>query len=270
MAHPDQDEPSSETVVVVADPTGHVATLTLNRPAARNAINRRLAAELTAALAALASNESLRAVVVTGAGARAFSAGADLRERLALSPAERAAHTAAIAAAAEALAALPLPTIAAVRGYALAGGAELALACDLRVVASDAIFGFPEVKIGIFPGAGGVHRLPRLIGLGAARDLLYTGRQVVAEEAFRLGLIDRLVPTDDVLDTARRLAAEIAANAPLAVRALKRALAEADGLPEAAARAAVDRRRSPLDATADYAEGLRAFADRRSPRFRGR
>ncbi len=134
-----------------------------------------------------AVREDVRAVIVTGAGERAFCAGADLKERRMLAPDERAAHTAAIEAAAEALAALPMPTIAAVRGFALAGGAELAIACDLRVAAEDATFGFPEVKIGIFPGAGGALRLPRLVGSGAARDLLFTGRQIAAEEAFRMG-----------------------------------------------------------------------------------
>ena len=257
------------SVLVGWNETGHVATLTLNRPAARNALDRRTAAELVRALETLADREELRAVVVTGAGERAFSAGADLVERRSLTPAERTAHTAAINAAADALAALPIPTIAAVRGYALAGGAELAIACDLRVAATDAVFGFPEVRIGIFPGAGGVVRLPRLIGLGAARDLLLTGRRIDAEEALRIGLADRLVEPAEMLSAARALAAEIAANAPLAVRAVKRALAESAGLPETEAHAVVGRHRQALDATADYAEGLAAWAERRPPVFRG-
>jgi enoyl-CoA hydratase/carnithine racemase len=261
--------PETDHALVHRQDEGNLATLTLNRPAAHNAIDRQMAADLAASLSALAADTDLRALIVTGAGDRAFSAGADLKERLALSPEERSAHTAAIAAAADALAALPVPTIAAIHGYALAGGAELALACDLRVAATDALFGFPEVKIGIFPGAGGVARLPRLVGAGAARDLLYTGRQFPAEDAFRLGLVDRLVPDADVGATALALAREIVANAPLAVRALKRALRESAGLPEAPAREAVARHRAPLDATADYAEGLRAFAERRPPQFRG-
>jgi enoyl-CoA hydratase len=160
-------------------------------------------------------------------------------------------------------------TIAAVRGFALAGGTELAIACDLRVAGTDAVFGLPEVKIGIFPGAGGVLRLPRLVGAGAARDLLFTGRQVGAEEASRLGLIDRLVEPEAVLTAARALAGQVAANAPLAVRAVKRALGESFGLVEAEARRTVNRHRATLDATADYQEGLAAFAERRAPRFRG-
>ena len=145
-----------ETIGFKAHDGGAIVTLTLQRPEALNAINRQMAKELAEACARLADNRDVHAVIVTGAGERAFCAGADLKERRALTASERAAHTAEIEAAAEALAALPMPTIAALRGYALAGGSELAVACDLRVAGDDAVLGFPEVKIGIFPGAGGV------------------------------------------------------------------------------------------------------------------
>ena len=252
------------------DQGNEVAVLTLNRPEALNAISRELAADLLEQCADLADRRDVRAVIVTGAGERAFCAGADLKERRLLSAHEKAAHTAAIEAAAEALAALPMPTIAAIRGFALAGGAELAIACDLRVASHDAVLGFPEVKIGIFPGAGGALRLPRIVGGGAARDLLFTGRQIEAAEAFRIGLIDRITPPADVLDTACELAAAIAANAPLAVRAVKRALDDSHGQPFATARTIVNALRASLDDTEDYAEGLAAFAERRAPRFTGR
>jgi len=254
---------------LAVDGQSHIATLTLSRPESLNAISRQLAAELLAACDALSGREDVRAVIVTGAGERAFCAGADLKERRTLAPDERAAHTMAIEAAAEALAALPMPTIAAVRGFALAGGAELAIACDLRVAAEDATFGFPEVKIGIFPGAGGALRLPRIVGSGAARDLLFTGRRITAEDAFRLGLVDRLAPAESVVEAAVDLAAAIAANAPLAVRAVKRALEESQGRQPAEARRGVNALRAALDSTADYEEGLVAFAERRSPRFTG-
>lgn len=260
----------SRSVLLTVDDESHIATLTLNRPAALNAISRELAADLLAVCDALTRRDDVWAVIVTGAGERAFCAGADLKERWLLAPEERAAHTAAIEAAAEALAALPMPTIAAVRGFALAGGAELAIACDLRVVAEDATFGFPEVKIGIFPGAGGALRLPRFVGDGAARDLLFTGRRVTAEEAFLLGLVNRLVPAESVLEAASELAASIAENAPLAVRAVKRALEESQGRPPGEARRAVNALRAALDKTGDYEEGLAAFAERRLPRFTGR
>jgi methylglutaconyl-CoA hydratase len=255
--------------LVIVHRDGFIATVTLNRPEARNALNRALLRQLRAVLAELAATNGIRALVLTGAGERAFCAGADLIERQSLTPGELTDHTAAINAVADAIADFPVPVIAAVRGYALAGGAELAIACDLRVAGEDAVVGYPEVKVGVFPGAGGVVRLPRLIGLGAARDLLYTGRPVTAHEALRLGLVERVVPPEQVLQAAHHLAAEIAANAPLAIRALKRALAESAGLPEPAAHRAVQAWREPLDATADYREGLAAFAEKRQPVFRG-
>ena len=246
-----------------------IGTVTLNRAHALNAINRALAEALRAACTVLRDRSDVRAVILTGAGERAFCAGADLRERGSMTASERDAHRAGIEAAAEDLANLPMPTIAAVRGYALAGGTELAIACDLRVAGTDAIFGVPEVKIGIFPGAGGVLRLPPLIGLGNARDLLFTGRQVSAEDAAAMGLVTRLVAPDEVLPTAREIAIQIAANAPLALRAVKDALRVSNGLPAADARREVNQRRMSLDATADYEEGLRAFAAKRQPRFTG-
>jgi enoyl-CoA hydratase/carnithine racemase len=258
------------TLKFVVDADRHVATLTLNRPEALNAISRDLAVELTEACSYLGQRDDVRAVVVSGAGERAFCVGADLKERRALSADERTAHTKAIEGAAEALAALPMPTVAALRGYALAGGAELAIACDLRVAGSDVILGFPEVTIGIFPGAGGVLRLPRIVGSGAARDLLFTGRRVGADDAFRLGLVDRLTAPERVMETAMALAESIASNAPLAVRAVKRALTESQGEPYEDARRIVNELRATLDATEDYDEGLAAFAARRTPRFTGR
>jgi methylglutaconyl-CoA hydratase len=265
----ERHESAWSTVVLTFDEAAKTALLTLNRPDSLNAISRLMAAELAAACQRLQDRRDVRAVVVTGAGERAFCAGADLKERRGLLAQERAAHTAAIEAAAEALAALPMPTIAAIRGFALAGGAELAIACDLRVAAQDTVLGFPEVKVGIFPGAGGVLRLPRIVGSAAARDLLFTGRHVDAEEAFALRLVDRVVAPASVLPSAGELAASIAANAPLAVRAVKRALTESEGRRHADARARVNELRVALDDTADYEEGLLAFAERRTPRFTG-
>ncbi|MEA2511145.1 MAG: hypothetical protein QOJ59_632 [Thermomicrobiales bacterium] len=254
---------------VLIERTGEIATVTMNRPDARNALSRQLGADLLTALTDLSRDEQLRALILTGAGERAFCAGADLIERRTLTSAELTTHTESINAVCDALAGFPVPTFAAIRGFALAGGAELAIACDLRIAGEDAVLGFPEVKIGVFPGAGGVVRLPRLVGAGAARDLRYTGRKVAADEALRIGLVDRIVPSAQVLAVARALADEIAANAPLAVRAVKRALMESSGLAESDAHRVVARHRRPLDATADYEEGLAAFAERRRPAFRG-
>ncbi len=246
-----------------------IALLTLNRPDARNALSRALVADLGALIDELAGDRDLRVLIIAGAGERAFCAGADLIERTTMSTRERTAHTAAILGVIEKIAALPIPVIAAISGYALAGGSELALACDFRVGATDSVMGFPEVKIGIFPGAGGVARLPRLVGASAANDLLMTGRQVKSDEAFRLGLLDQIVEPGQVIPAAHSKAAEIAEAAPLAVRAIKAALRESDGLPISGANAVIAKHRLPLDDTADYAEGLTAFAEKRKPRFTG-
>jgi enoyl-CoA hydratase/carnithine racemase len=257
--------------LVICDwPELGIAVVALNRPKARNALSSALVADLHDRSNRLTTDDSLRAVVITGAGDRAFCSGADLIERQTMTAAGRTAHTGAIAAAIEAVAALPVPVIGALRGFALAGGAELALACDLRIGEPNTVMGFPEVKIGIFPGAGGVVRLPRLIGASVANELLFTGRQVAADEAYRLGLLDEIVQSDTVLDRALGIARQIAANAPLAVRAVKAALHESAGLPLDQANEIVGGYRRPLDATADYQEGLAAFAENRPPRFTGR
>lgn len=262
-------EPDLTAIRLDDDESGHIVTLTLNRPEAMNAISRGLAADLYSACMYLRDCDEVRVVIVTGAGKRAFCAGADLKERKSLAVEDRARHTAEIEQAAEALAALPMPTIASIRGYALAGGAELAIACDVRVAASDAVLGFPEVKIGIFPGAGGVLRLPRIVGSGAARDLLFTGRHVDATEALQLGLVDRVRASEAAFGEARAIASAIAGSAPLAVRAVKMALRESELLLHERGRAKVNALRASLDETADYEEGLRAFTERRPARFTG-
>ncbi len=260
---------AGESVVVTYLGDGAIASLTLNRPARRNAIDRGMAALLLERLTSLGDDPNLRAVVLTGAGDQAFCAGADLIERRQMSTGERTRHTSAIRDVATSLAALPVPVIGAISGYALAGGAELALACDLRVGGTSTVFGFPEVKIGIFPGADGVVRLPRLIHPGLARELLYTGRQMGSGEALGCGLLDQRVENTQVMAAAVELARSIAVNAPLAIRALKQALQDSESrlMPEASS--IVEQLRTPLDGTDDYREGLAAFSERRAPRFTG-
>ena len=256
--------------LVLIDRAERIARVTLNRPRARNALSRSLVGALREALATLARENDLRALILTGAGERAFCAGADLVERTQLSPQDRSAHLTMISDLCDELAAFPTPTVAAIRGYALAGGSELALACDIRVASDDAVFGFPEVTVGIFPGAGGVTRLPRLVGSGVARELLFTGRRIDVTEAHRIGLVDWVVPNGTEAEAAEGIARQISGNAPLAVRALKRALLASEGRPQAEAGPAVMAERRPLDDTADYAEGIAAFAEKRKPRFTGR
>jgi enoyl-CoA hydratase/carnithine racemase len=256
--------------LILVERTDYVATVTLNRPEARNALSRALVAEFRAALAELGAESRLRALIVTATReSNAFCAGADLVERTKLTPEERLEHLHGISALAEELAAFPTPVIAVVHGYALAGGCEVAMACDIRVAAEGSVFGLPEVAVGLMPGAGGVTRLPRLVGAGRARELLFTGRRVPVEEAARIGLVDRVVPLADLDTAATELAETIAANAPLAVRALKRALRASDSLPIEQATEAVLRERIPLDKTKDYVEGITAFAEKRKPRYTG-
>ncbi len=255
--------------IVIRERSADVAILTLNRPDSLNALNSELIDALLAELTALAKDCSLRCLIVTGAGDKAFCAGADLKERLAMTPEQRTDHTRRINTIADALAEFPVPVIAALRGFVLAGGAELAVACDLRVMGADVQFGLPEVKIGVFPGAGATIRLPAIVGSGRARDLLFTGRRINAEEALSIGLASRVVVPDEVLATSLAISQQISEGAPLAIRALKDALNSAAGLPSQDAARIVARLRVPLDATSDYTEGLRAFSERRPPHFTG-
>ncbi|MCM8749553.1 enoyl-CoA hydratase-related protein [Thermomicrobiaceae bacterium CFH 74404] len=246
-----------------------IATITLNRPQALNAIDRELARHLREIAEAVAADDDVRAVLLRG-GERAFSTGADLRERLAMTPDELREHTRLIREAAEAVAGLPVPSLALIRGYCLAGGAELALACDLRFADTTARIGFPEVRRGIFPGAGGMLRLPRLVGPARAADLILSGRVVDADEALRIGLVDRVVPPEELERVAAEYLELIAGNAPLAVRAAKAALRHAFDADQERAARLIEQLRASLDDTDDYREGLRAFAEGRAPRFRGR
>jgi enoyl-CoA hydratase len=206
-----------QTILVEVE--GRLAVVTFNRPDKRNAIDHTMVNELHDALDGLVMDGQVEAVVFTGAGDKAFVGGADiaqLRERGALDALKTI--NAALFAKIEAL---PFPVIAAVRGYCLGGGCELAMCCDLRVAGESAKFGQPEVALGIIPAAGGTQRLPRLVGLGRAKDLVLTGRTIGAAEAERIGLVDRVVPDDEVLEAAKSLAREILAHGALAVRLAK-------------------------------------------------
>jgi len=199
-----------------------IAEVELNRPEARNAINLAMVRELGAALDSLAERDEVRAVIISGAGGKAFASGADiaeLRERT-----HREAFLAINATLFQRLEDFPRPTIAAIEGYALGGGLELALACDLRVGSRSARVGLPEATLGIYPAAGGTFRLPRLIGLGRAKDLVFTGRIVEAEEAYALGIFERLCDAGQAVAVASEWARSIAANAALALQVAKMAL----------------------------------------------
>jgi len=259
----------AEAQVVLAI-EGPVATLTLNRPEAMNAMGRMLAADLEAALDRLDAASDVRVVIATGAGDRAFSVGGDIKERGAMSLEERWAHALRLGRSFERLEALPVPIIAAINGFCFGGGMEMATACDIRIASDRAEVGLLEVRLGVFPGAGGPARLTRLIGKGRAKLVLYTGRRFPAAEALALGMVERVVPHDRLMEEARALAMEIAANGPLAVRAIKRLVNTCYEADLASAQELARALRQPLDHTADMLEGVRAFEEKRPPRYQGR
>jgi enoyl-CoA hydratase/carnithine racemase len=251
--------------LVMVEVAGRVATVTLNRPEALNAISTELALALAEAVEPLATDPGVRAVVLTGAGERAFCVGADLKQRAGFDDHGWFVQREAFRRGFAAVRRCPLPTVAAVSGFALGGGTELALACDLIVAATDATFGLPEVRLGLVPAGGGTQLLARRVGRSAARDLVLTGRRVDAEEARRLGLADRVVPRGEVLAAATALAAEIAGNAPTAVRMAKWALEVGGDLPLEAAMEVEDQawRRAVL--SDDRREGIAAWMEKREP-----
>ncbi len=242
-----------------------IAVVTLNRPKVLNALNAATLAELAAAMEDLAADGSIRVVLLTGAGDRAFAAGADIREIAALTEDDAQAFALRGQAVLRRIETLGKPVIACVQGFALGGGCELAMACTLRLAAEEARFGQPEVKLGIIAGYGGSQRLPRLVGRGAALKMLLTGAIIDAREALRLGLVDELLPAAELMVRAGALALEIAANAPIAVAETLRAVDEGLGLPIELALLREAGRFGHICATADKAEGTQAFLEKRPP-----
>lgn len=213
------------TPVVLLDVNDGVAVLTLNRPEAMNAVSLELRDRVIALAAELDARADVRAVVVTGAGDRAFCVGADLKERRQKTTAEMYAFRRYVNPKwVNAIAGISKPTIAAVKGYCLAGGVELVLQCDMAIAADDAVFGIPEVGLGFLPGAGACQRLPRVVGISKAKELILTGRRFDAREAERIGLVTRLAPREHVLPEAIALARSIAGNPPVSVIQAKLAL----------------------------------------------
>lgn len=241
-----------------------VGVLTINRPNALNALNSEVMAELGAQLKEIAASD-IRCLIITGAGEKAFVAGADIAEMKDLSPAEATRFSETGNAVMEQVERLPMPTIAAINGFALGGGCELALSCDIRIAAENASFAFPEVGLGILPGYGGVQRMARAIGLAKTKELAFTAGRIKAEEALRLGLVNNVVPAAELLAAARDMAQKIAANAPFGVRAAKKVANDSVGLTlEKATRTECDLF-GQCFATEDQKEGMTAFLEKRKP-----
>lgn len=247
---------------------GSIATLVLNRPEALNALDPQTVLDLGEAVDRVNADPAVRVLVLTGSGTRAFCAGADLKKTM---PGPAAATETGAPDALSYREAMTggKPIVCAINGYALGGGLELALACDIRIAASSARFGLPEVRIGSIPGGGGTQRLPRAIGSSDAMLLLLTGDQIDAAEALRIGLISRVVPSQELMEHALSIATRVAANGPLAVRAVKRLVHEGASLPLVAAIAAEQAAFQDLLHSRDRIEGRLAFAQKRPPVFHG-
>ncbi|GAC1576549.1 MAG: enoyl-CoA hydratase-related protein [Candidatus Elarobacter sp.] len=256
---------------ITVERAGAIATVTLNRPSVLNALNLQMLDELATSFAELDRDDDLRAVILTGAGAKAFAAGADIGELNAL-PDARAGEAQARKGQAftMSLERMRVPVIAAVNGFALGGGCELAMACDIRIASENAKFGQPEVNLGILPGYGGTQRTTRLLGEGMAMYLCLTGEMLDAQEALRAGLVQRVVPLDGLLAEAGRIAGLIAAKAPLAIAATKRAVVQGASLPLADGLALEALMFGQAITTADFREGSSAFLNKRKAEFRNR
>ncbi|WP_409293132.1 enoyl-CoA hydratase [Peribacillus sp. SCS-37] len=247
----------------------HIAVILLNRPDAANALSIRLLNELGEIIEEVRNRSDIRAVILTGAGGKAFCAGADLKERAGMSLSEVQKTLALIGSTVTKLASLPQPVIAAVNGACFGGGLELALACDIRIASKTARLGLTETSLGIIPGAGGTQRLPRLIGISMAKELIYTARRLNAEEALSAGILSRVVDGTGLVNHAMDIAKEIAANAPIAVRAAKAAIDQGSGVSLHAGLQIEELCYSRTLATKDRLEGLAAFKEKRRPQYRG-
>jgi enoyl-CoA hydratase/carnithine racemase len=246
---------------------GGIGTIRLDRPP-MNALNTRIQEELRAAAHAAAADADIRAVVVYG-GEKVFAAGADIAEFTTMTYQQMTLRATDLSSAFDAVAKIGKPVVAAVTGYALGGGCELALACDWRVMATDARLGQPEIKLGLIPGAGGTQRLARLIGPARAKDLVLSGRMVNAEEALRIGLVDRVVPAAEVYQTAVELVRPYTTGPALALRAAKLAIDGGLGMDLSSGLAWETQLFAGLFATDDRIEGAAAFVEKRAPKFTG-
>ena len=248
---------------ILLEKTGLYAVATINRPKALNALNSEVLSDLDELVRTVSADADIRALVITGSGEKAFVAGADIGEMSTLTPAAGEAFGKHGNDVFRKLETLPIPTIAAVNGFALGGGCELSMSCDIRLCADTAVFGQPEAGLGITPGFGGTQRLARLVSPGMAKQLIYTAKNIKADEAYRIGLVNAVYPLDELLPAAEKMAETIAKNAPIAVRACKKAINE--GLEAKMDDAVVIEEKlfGSCFQTADQIEGMSAFLEKR-------
>ncbi|PLS78175.1 MAG: enoyl-CoA hydratase [Chloroflexi bacterium] len=256
---------------ILVERAGAIATITLNRPKQLNALSQAVIGELSTAFEELENASDVRAIILTGAGDRAFAAGADITELAQLQSATQGRLVATRShALGRKLADLAQPVIAAINGFALGGGLELALACDIRIASDTAQLGLPEVSLGIIPGWGGTQRLPRLVGPGMAKLLMMTGERIDAAEALRIGLVERVVPQAELSNAVRQLAATLASLPPISIAAIKQAVNRGLNMALDDANMYEAGLFAELTATEDAKEGTRAFVEKRKPEWRGR
>lgn len=248
---------------VLLEKKGNIAVATINRPKALNALNSDVLTDLNELVDVVTADAEIRALVITGSGEKAFVAGADIGEMSTLTPAEGEAFGKHGNDVFRRIETLPIPTIAAINGFALGGGCELSMSCDIRICSEAAVFGQPEVGLGITPGFGGTQRLARLISPGMAKQLIYTAKNIKADEAYRIGLVNAVYPAEELMAAAEKLANTIAGNAPIAVRACKKAIN--DGLQVDMDQAIVIEEKlfGSCFKTADQIEGMGAFLEKR-------
>jgi enoyl-CoA hydratase len=255
---------------LIVDRDGGVLTVTINRPKVLNALNAATLAELDAVMQAAASDADVRAIILTGAGEKSFVAGADINELAVLTPVTGREHGLRGQQVFDRIERMGKPVIAAVNGFALGGGCELAMACTLRLASETAKFGQPEVNLGLIPGFAGSQRLPRLIGRGRAQELLLTGGLIDAVEAHRIGLVNHIYPAATLMDEAKKLAETLAAKAPVAVRYILDAVANGLDMSFADAEDHEATLFGLVFATDDMREGTSAFLEKRKAQFKGR
>jgi enoyl-CoA hydratase/carnithine racemase len=249
---------------------GSIAWVTINRPKTLNAIDQEVLQELHAMLDQVERDENVRVVIITGGGDKAFVAGGDIDAMRKLDVLEALKFVYAGHEFLNRLERSSRVFIAAVNGYALGGGTELALACDIRIASERAQFGLPEVTIGLYPGWGGTQRLPRIVGSGRAKELIFTGDRISAEEAYRIGLVNKVVPHEQLLETCEKIAAKIIANAPIAIKQAKKVIHEGLQVPLPQGLVIEAEGWVVNAATEDRVEGLTAFLEKRKPNFVGR
>lgn len=248
----------------------HIAIITLNRPRSMNAINSEFVDELGRILNEITTDDEIGAVIITGSE-KVFAAGADIKEVVGIgTPAQAHKFVTKVQSVFNKIESVEKPVIAAVSGLALGGGCELSLACDIRIAAENAMFGQPEIKIGVIPGAGGTQRLPRLIGLSRAKELLYTGDPVDAQEAYRIGLVNKIVPVESLMDEAKKMACKFIKQPGFALKITKMVVNEGINMDIQSALAHEARCFELLFSTEDQKEGMKAFVEKRKPVFKNR